>query len=294
MAVMRSCLFVAGNDQAALAQALKTGADVNVLDLEDLVPPLEKAKARKMVRENLRLAGSAGSAAWVRVNSWETGMTDDDLQATVFPGLDGIVLTKVSGAADVQRLAWRLEELEQANGVAAGSVKICLLIETAIGAVHAYEACAAHPRVVAAIFGAVDYTRDMGVKLTPEATEQQYARGFLAVAARAAKILALDAPFLAYQEKAAYEKNIQEGKQLGYKGRMIVHPDLVEAANRLYAPAPEEVAWAREIVQVFEKEGIAKGKAAIVHKEKLVDTPVYLNAQDILESWRELEKKKSG
>ncbi len=293
MAVMRSWLFVAGNDQEGLAHAINTGSDVLILDLEDLVPPAEKPRAREMVRKNLELAGSTGSEVWVRVNSWETDLTDLDLDATVWPGLDGINLTKVAGAEDVKRLVWRLEALERERGMEVGSVKICLLVETAIGIVNAYESCAADPRVVAAIFGAVDFTRDMQVKLTSEATEQLYARSCLGVAARAAKILAIDAPFLDYKNIKGYEKNIADGRQLGYKGRMIVHPDLVAITNKLYMPAEEDVKWAKEIVKAFEEEALAKGLAAIVVNDRLVDTPVYYNALDILAAWAEIQAKKS-
>jgi citrate lyase subunit beta/citryl-CoA lyase len=292
MAIMRSWLFVPGNDANEVQEGAKTGAVVLVLDLEDLVPPAEKGKARKMTAENLRLPGGSDSEVWVRVNSWETGFTDEDLEAAVWPGLDGIVLTKVAGAADVRRLAWRLEALERARGLQAERVKICLLVETALGIIHAYESCAAHPRVVAAIFGAVDYTRDMQVKLTPEAAEQQYARSYLGVAAKAAGIIGLDAPFLDYQNLEGFASNVAEGRQLGYKGQMLVHPSLVEPTNRLYVPPAEDVEWAKTIVKAFEEEALAKGKAGIVVNGKLVDTPVYSNALDILANWREICEKK--
>ncbi|WP_088226656.1 CoA ester lyase [Desulfosporosinus sp. FKB] len=291
MTVMRSMLYVPGNDKNALDEALTFHADVIVLDLEDLVPPAEKAKARQMVRENIGILSSSSSEAWVRVNSWETNMTNDDLEAVVCKGLNGINLTKVGCASDVQRLDWRLEELERDRGLEIGSVKICLLIETALGIVKAYESCAASPRVVAAIFGAVDYTRDMEVKLTSEAVEQQFARGYLAIAAKAARILAIDAPFLSYLDIPAYERNVAEGRQMGYKGRMIVHPNLVKPSNRLYSPDPLDVEWAKNIVKVFEEEAIAKGKAAVSYNNKMVDTPVYLNAVDILKAQAEINEK---
>ncbi|MGE4442359.1 MAG: CoA ester lyase [Desulfomicrobium sp.] len=288
MAVMRSWLFVAGHDKTGLDAALPMKADVLVLDLEDLVPPAEKPKARTMVRENLAHAASAGAEVWVRVNAWETGMTDEDIDAVVYPGLNGVNLTKVAGKQDVLRLAKRLDVLERDRGIEPGSIKICLLVETAIGIANADESCAAHERVVAAIFGAVDYTRDMQVKLTPEGAEQLYARSRLGVAARAARILPIDAPFLDYTNASGYEKNINEGKQLGFKGRMIVHPDLVPAANRLYAPTDDDVKWAKKVISEFEANALAKGKAAIVVDGGLVDTPVYYNAQDIMANYKEV------
>lgn len=293
MAIMRSLLFVPGHDNKALDEALTSHADAIVMDLEDLVPPAEKARARQIVHGNLKRAGLTGSEAWVRVNSWETGMTNDDLEAVVYEGLHGINLTKVASAADVQRLDWRLEELERSRGLEVGSVKICLLIETAIGVIHAFESCAASPRVMAAIFGAVDFTRDMQVKLTSEGLEQQFARGQVAVAARAAHVLAIDAPFLSYLDIPAYERNVAEGRQMGYKGRMIVHSSLVRISNELYSPDPADVEWAQNVVKVFEEEAIAKGKAAISINNKLVDTPVYLNALDILKIQDEIEAKLS-
>ena len=109
--------------------------------------------------------------------------------------------------------------------------------------------------------------------------------------ARAAGIVAIDAPFVAYQDIPAFERNVMEGKQMGYEGRMIIHPSQVEPSNRLYAPDPADVEWANGVVKVFEEEGLAKGKAAVSYLGKMVDTPVYLNAKDILAAQAEIDAK---
>ncbi|MHB1652719.1 MAG: HpcH/HpaI aldolase/citrate lyase family protein [Desulfitobacteriaceae bacterium] len=291
MAVMRSVLYIPGNNPKMVGKAPTLPADIITLDLEDSVPPAEKENARQVVRENLKFAGTGGSEVWVRINNWETLMTDDDLEGIVYEGLNGVTLAKTGHPDDVKRLDWKLDELERRRGLEVGSVKVCLLLETAKGVINAYESCIASPRVVSAIFGAVDYCRDMRVKLTSEAVEQQYARAHVAVAARAAGIVALDAPFIAYQDIEAFEKNVREGRQMGYEGRMIIHPSHVEPCNRLYAPEAADVEWANGVVKVFEEEGIAKGKAAVSYMNKMVDTPVYLNAKDILASQAEIEAK---
>lgn len=113
----------------------------------------------------------------------------------------------------------------------------------------------------------------------------------MAIAARAAGIVAIDAPFVAYQDIPAFERNVMEGKQMGYEGRMIIHPSQVEPSNRLYAPDPADVEWANGVVKVFEEEGLAKGKAAVSYLGKMVDTPVYLNAKDILAAQAEIDAK---
>ncbi|MDN5345394.1 MAG: citrate lyase subunit beta / citryl-CoA lyase [Clostridia bacterium] len=291
MAVMRSVLYVPGNNPKMVAKAPSFPADIITLDLEDSVPPAEKENARNIIRENLKAAGAGGSEVYVRINNWETEMTNDDLEAVVYEGLSGVTLAKCGHPDNVKRLDWKLEELERRRGLPIGSIKVSLLLETAKGVINAYESCIASPRVVSAIFGAVDYCKDMRVKLTSEGKEQEYARSHIAVAARAAGIVAIDCPFVAFQDMEAFEKSVLQGRQMGYEGRMLIHPSQVEPANRLYAPDPADVEWARGVVKAFEEDAIAKGKAAISYQGKMVDTPVYLNAKDILSAYEEIQAK---
>ena len=103
---------------------------------------------------------------YVRINNWETEMTNDDLEAVVWEGLDGVTLAKTGHPDDVKRLDWKLEELERRRGIPVGTVKISMLLETAKGIMNAYECCMASSRNVNAIFGAVDYCREQAAKLT--------------------------------------------------------------------------------------------------------------------------------
>jgi citrate lyase subunit beta/citryl-CoA lyase len=155
----------------------------------------------------------------------------------------------------------------------------------------------ASPRVNSLIFGAVDYTKDMRVKITSEGDEQLYARFHIAVAARAAGRIAIDCPYVAFADTAGFEKSVLQGRQMGYEGRMLIHPSQIEPSNRLYAPSADDVEWARGVVKTFEEEGLARGKAAVSYKGKMVDTPVYDNARTILRTLAEIEafdKKRKG
>jgi len=289
MPVMRSVFYVPGNNDKMIAKAPTTPADIITLDLEDSVPPAEKPKAREMVRENLKFAGSGGSTIYVRINNWETLMTNDDLEAIVHEGLSGVCLAKCGGPDHVQRLEWKLEELERRRKMPVGGIAIQLLIETAKGVIHAYPSAIASKRVNSLIFGAVDYTKDMRVKLTSEGEEQRYARRHTAVAARASGCIAIDCPFVAFKDIEAFEKSTREGRQMGYEGRMLIHPSQIEPSHKIYTPAPEDVEWAKGVVKVFEEEGIAKGMAAVTYLGKMVDTPVYDNARTILATIAEIE-----
>jgi citrate lyase subunit beta/citryl-CoA lyase len=291
LAVMRSILYVPANSDRMLGKAASLSADIVTLDLEDSVPPAEKAKARQLAADRLKEIGKAGSEVYVRLNAWETLMTDDDLEAVVHEGLEGVTLAKCGHPDEVRRLDWKLDELERRRGLTPGSIKISVLLETARGVIHAYHSCMASSRVVSAIFGAVDFTKDMRVKLTSEGEEQKYARRHVAVAARAAGVIAIYAPFVAFQDMEAFEANVRDGRQMGFEGRMIIHPSQIPVCNRMYAPDPDDVAWAADVVKAFEEEGIAKGKAAIPFNGKMIDTPVYLNAKEVLLAHREIEAK---
>ncbi|NIS62458.1 MAG: CoA ester lyase [Proteobacteria bacterium] len=288
MTVMRSVFYIPGNNEKLVSKAPSVPADIITLDVEDSVPPAEKPKAREMIRENLKYAGEGGSIVYVRINNWETEMTNDDCEAVVHEGLSGICLAKCGGPEHVIRLDWKLEELERRRGLKVGSIAIQLLIETARGVINAYPSAIASKRVNSLIFGAVDYTKDMRVKLTSEGEEQYYARAHTPVAARAAGCVAIDCPFVAYKDTEAFEKSTAFGRQLGYEGRMLIHPSQIEPSHRIYTPSPEDVEWANGVVKVFEEEGIAKGAAAVSYQGKMVDTPVYENAKTVLATMEEI------
>lgn len=288
MAVMRSVFYIPANSDKMISKAPTTPADIITLDIEDSVPPAEKQKCRESLRENIKIAGSGGSPVYVRVNNWFTPWTDDDIEASVYEGLSGIALPKCAGPDHVKRLDWKIEELERRRGLPIGGIAIQILAETAIGVINAYPSAISSKRVNSIIFGAVDYCKDMRVKLTLEGEEQLYGRAHVAVAARAAGCIAIDCPFVAYKDIELFEKTTAFGHQLGYEGRMLIHPSQIEPSHRIYTPSAEDVESAKEIVKVFEEEGIAKGLAAINHKGQMVDTPVYESARATLATMDEI------
>jgi len=291
MAIMRSVFYVPGNNEKMVSKAPSIPADIITLDLEDSVPPAEKPKAREVTRENLKYAAKGGAEVYVRINNWETLLTNDDLEAVVHEGINGICLAKCGEPNHVIRLDWKLEELERRRGIPVGIVKVQLLIETAKGVIHAYQSAVASSRVNSLIFGAVDYTKDMRVKLTTEGQEFFYARAHTAVAARAAGCVAIDCPFVAFKDVEAFERDTKFGRTLGYEGRMLIHPNQIEPSHRIYTPAPDDVDWAKGVVEMFEKEAIPKGMAAVAYQGKMVDTPVYENAKTILAAMAEIEER---
>ena len=156
MTPTRSVFFVPGGSERLLAKAPGIRADIVAFDLEDAVPPAGKPRARELVQEHLK-AVAPGTRAYCRVNAWETGLTDADLEGVVHDGLAGICLPKCEGPEDVRALDAALERLERSRGRAPGSVEVQLFVESARGLVHAYAAATASSRVRSLVFGSLDY-----------------------------------------------------------------------------------------------------------------------------------------
>lgn len=294
MAVRRSDLYLPANNEHMILKAPTLGADVITLDMEDSVPPAEKAVAREMVKKHIKEMSTTGSEAWVRINAWDTDLTLADLEAVVVDGLDGITLPKCSGLADVRRLDDEITRLEKLRGLPVGKIKIAILIETALGVMKVDEAVGGSNRLVAVIFGAVDYTRDMKVTRTDKADEQFYARAKIGVAARAHGLVAEDAPFPNYADVEAFEENCRSGAKLGFEGRQIINPRQIPVAHKVYSPDPARVEWAKKITKVFEEEGLAKGSASVGYEGSMIDIPVYRDGLNILARQKEIEEKEAA
>lgn len=283
---MRSVLFVPAMVSRFVERAPETDADVVCLDVEDSIPPDEKAKAREAAAAAIDKIERTGYALWVRVNGFKTGMLEDDLAAVVRPGLNGILLPKSDSADVVRRADNYLSLLERQRSMAEGSVSIAPLVETAGGVMRSMEICEASPRLTGVAFGAEDLATDMEIQRTRDGDEIRWARAQVAMAAHAAGLVAIDTPEPNYTDLAYLEKECTLARSVGYEGKLCIHPDQVAVANRVFFPTVGELDEAREIVELFEREGIARGRAAIPANGKMIDTPIYSRARRLIE-WAE-------
>ena len=281
MMLLRSVLFVPGNNMRMIYKATKLDADAYILDLEDAVPMADKETARIFVRDSLQMLKEAGQTVFVRVNGLRTGLTEEDLHYAVQPGLDGIVIPKCEGRKDVETVEAILCKLERQRGLEEGSVKLLPLIETTRGFLRAEEIATSSERVVAIGFGAVDFTRELGTSPSKEGIETLYARSHVAIVARAHGLQAIDTPFLDIMDMEGLIRDAELARRLGFNGKMLIHPKQVKPVNEIFTPSKEEVEFARRVVEEFEK-ARARGIGAISLEGTMVDEANYQQAKALL------------
>ena len=286
MRLLRTFLFAPGNRPRMLQKVGQCGADAVILDLEDAVPIAEKEATRPAVRAAAQAITTC--AVYIRINplvaatSFSQAIGAADLQAIVCPALAGIILPKVEAPGEVRRADGLLTTLEQQHGMTPGTIDLVPIIETAMGVHRAYDIASAGTRVKRLAFGAGDFTRDIGVAWSRREIESQYARSALVIASRAAGIEPpFDTVWVNLQDQRGLVRSARLAKQLGFQGKMLIHPSQVEPVNAVFSPTEAEVAFATRVVAAFH-EAEAQGLASIQLDGRFIDYPIVESAQRIL------------
>ena len=282
MTILRSLLFVPGNQPRMLERASGLKPDAFIPDMEDSVPEDEKANAREVTASYLERLAANGTPVIPRVNSLDTGLLDDDLDAVVGKQVFGVSVGKIYTPEDIATISGKLEKLERERSIEVGSIRLLPWIETAMAIVKLYEICTASPRIVGVAFGAEDFTNDMGIERTESESETYFARNSIAVAARATDVLALDTPYFSFRDPDGLRENALTAKQYGFKGKFAIHPAQIEIINETFSPSDAEIEHAQRVVQAFE-EAERRGRGSTSLDGKVVDVPVVKRAQAVLE-----------
>jgi len=276
----RTWLFAPGNHARKVEKVFGVGADMAILDLEDAVAAAEKQATRAVVAETLRQPRSC--RAYVRVNALDTGLTFGDLETVIVPGLDGIVLPKVERAADLQMVDWVVGEIEKKQGLAQGTIDLMPILETGRGIAEARTICAAGGRLRRASFGAGDYTRDMGMDWTMGEEELVQARAEVVLASRINDLEPpIDTVFIHIRETDAFAASCTRVRQMGFQGKLCIHPGQIAPANAAFSPTEAEAAHARKIVAAF-TEAEAAGSTSIQVDGYFVDYPIVEKARRVI------------
>lgn len=280
MLVFRSLLFAPGNHARRVEKALTLDADVVVLDLEDAVAVAEKTATREKVVAAFQTPRRA--LGYVRINAFDTPFCFEDLQAVVAQGVDGIVLPKVESPAQLVAVDWTIAALEQARGIAQGSIDLMPIIETGRGMAALREVACSGTRVRRLSFGAGDYTLDVGMRWTREERELDNARASIVVESRAAGLEPpIDTVFIHLGEMDALRRSTELARDFGFQGKLCIHPEQVGPVNEVFTPSDDDVASSERYVAAFE-EAEAKGSASIQVDGYFIDYPIVEKARRTL------------
>jgi citrate lyase subunit beta / citryl-CoA lyase len=281
---MRSWLFAPGDSDRKMAKAIEGDADIVLFDLEDAVVAENKPLARSMVSAVLRANPAEQARMWVRINPLDGPYALADL-AAIMPAMPGgIMLPKVYGRADVEKLDHMLSVLEVANGVDQGSTPVIVLItETAEAMFHTGSYKGA-PRVVALTWGAEDLAAAIGASDNRNADGSygftyELARSLTLLGAASAGVSAIDTISADFKDMDALRLRAEKVRRDGFRGMLAIHPAQVPVINAAFTPSADEIAAAQEIVDVF---AANPDMGAIAWKGGMLDLPFLTRAQQVL------------
>jgi citrate lyase beta subunit len=254
----RSALYMPGSRPRALEKARGLAADVLILDLEDAVVPAEKAAARATVAEAVRARAFGRREVVVRVNGLDTAWGADDLGMAAECRPDAILVPKVNSASTLGDAEMRL--------LAAGAAAIPLwaMIETPRGVVRIREIARSSPSLACLVMGTNDLAAELHAAQTPDRGPLLTALGLCVLAARANELAILDGVHNAFRDLDGLRAACRQGRDMGFDGKTLIHPDQLAVANEVFGPSPEEVEIARRHLAAFaEAEAAGQGVAVV-------------------------------
>lgn len=278
----RTMLYIPGNNPGMIQNGGCYGADAIMLDLEDAVAVNRKDDARLLVRNLLSYVDFGDVEKTVRINGMNTDFVIPDLSMIVPAKPDAIRIPKVETIEDIQRADKLISQMEDESGLRVGTIMIHAMLETALGVENAYAIAKASPRITAITIGGQDLTADMGIQKTLGGEELSYARRRIVMAAKAARISAIDTIWADVDDDEGLIRETRMIKELGFDGKAVINPRQIEPVHRVFLPTVSEIDKAMKIVTAFKK-AQAEGVGVFAIDGRMIDAPVVARARRILE-----------
>lgn len=272
----RSVLYMPGANERALEKAKGLPADALILDLEDAVAPDAKVEARRRVCAAAASGEYGSKEITIRANGLDTEWHADDIRAIAEAGPAAVVVPKVNSVADVAAIEKGLE--------AAGApdhTKIWAMLETPIAMLHAEEIASASERLAVLVMGTNDLAKELHAEHVPGRQPLQHGLSVCLLAARAAGKVILDGVYNDIKNEAGFLAECQQGREMGFDGKTLIHPSQLEPCNDVFAPGEAEVEAAREIIAAF-TEATAAGKGVVTVNGRMIENMHVDNARRTL------------
>jgi len=289
--VWRSLMYVPVNVEKFIDKAHTRSADVIQLDLEDAVPPAEKANARKLVEKNAARVRRGGADVVVRINQ-PLALAVRDLEHSICPDVDGIAITKADSASHVRLLDQLVTELEAKRGMTVGHTKFLTMIETADAFTRIDEIPRASPRTVGMLIGGEDFALDMNAQ--PDGDVLLHPKQRMIIAARAAGVMPLGfiGTVADFSDWEKFRLMVRRARRFGFDGAGCIHPGQVKIVNEEYTPSMEEVSYARKVIQM-DKEAQAAGRGSFQIDGKMIDIPVVVRAERLIRRFDAIKQREA-
>lgn len=278
---IHSLIFVPGNRENMLEKALSFEADIIMVDLEDSVPTSQKTAAVPIAKKWIIKLAEAGKTVMVRLNSLDTGTTKSEMLELTSGHILGFSVGKLNTAQDVKIIATLMKESEIKCGLEPNTLKFIAWIETARSIMNLSSISTASNRTIALAFGAEDLTSDMEITRTELGSEIAVPRALVPIAAKSMNLPAFDSPFVTFNDDNTLTIDANNAKAIGYKGKFAIHPNQLSTINKIFAPSPEEIAYAQLVMEAWHT-AESKGEGSIALDGKMIDVPVVKRAQNVL------------
>ncbi len=287
--IQRSLLSVPATAPRFFEKAAKGAADAVFIDLEDSVPPAEKAGARSQAISALKDIDWGGKAVGIRINALDTewGLRDI-LDITLQCGrLNFVLIPKVESDFDLLHVDALLSSLER-EAHRANRIAIHALIETPLGLTRVETIAGSTRRLEAISFGFGDFSIGMGTYdsvIGPGGEPCTYAIARIATACKANGLRAIDGPYTHFHDREGLERRAKLAAQLGFDGKWVIHPSQIATCHAVFGPSEEHVAWALNTIRML-RQSMASGSGATGHNGSLLDMAHIRLAEDILKRSR--------
>ncbi|GHF38167.1 HpcH/HpaI aldolase/citrate lyase family protein [Seohaeicola zhoushanensis] len=277
----RSVLYIPGSKERALEKARGLAADAIIFDLEDAVTPEEKVNARATLAAELAKGGYGKRLRIVRINGFDTEWGRDDAKAVTEMDADAVLLPKVSSPADLAALA-----------AITGDLPIWAMMETPRGMLNA-AAIAAHPKLEGMVMGTNDLAKELQTRFRADRLPLLAGLGLCLLAAKAEGLVIVDGVYNAYLDEEGLKAECDQGRDMGFDGKTLIHPAQVAVANTAYAPSEAEVDLARRQIAAFE-ETRASGQGVAVVDGRIVENLHVATAREVLAKAEAIEALQAG
>lgn len=285
MHARRAILYMPGDDMHKIRKATSLGVDSICMDMEDGVALNRKAQARLTISSALKTLDFGHSERLVRINAVGTGLETEDLASVLRDKPDGIVIPKVQDADQIRWVSQEIENYESESGWIPGSIALLVVIETARGVINLKEIAGSDSRLQTLIFGAEDFSSDIGATRTIAGREVFYARSALVTHAVAFGLQAIDMIYINFHDPEGLKNEALQGAGMGFSGKQIIHPAQVTPTQESFTPSEEEIQKASQLLESFDLHQ-ESGRGVFALNGKLVEAPMIKSAERILERAR--------